>query len=243
MNLLAIETSTEACSVALLCGSDMQTDHRMAAQQHGRLVLPMIDELMAHSGLSVAQLDGVVFGCGPGSVTGVRIAVALTQGIALGADVGVVGISTMNTVAQGAHRVYGDQHLAISLDARMGEVYFAAYTLSEESVMRAVTEEFLCAPEKLPELDGNTPWQWAGTGAERYTDILLEHYHVEGDSIRADVWPDAQDLISLAIPKVQRGELQACETAMPVYLRNKVADTTAEREFAKKAKIQLRGAN
>ena len=237
MNLLAIETSTDACSVALLCGTEIKTDHRMAAQQHGRIVLPMIDALMAQAELPVNQLDGVVFGCGPGSFTGVRIAVALTQGIALGADVGVLGISTMNSVAQGAYRLHGDQNLAVSIDARMGEVYFAAYTLQDADVMSPVTEEFLCRPDKLPDLLNIIERRWAGSGAERYSDVLSEKYAVPIEAIRKDVWPNALDLIALAIPKVQAGQLKPSEMAMPVYLRNKVADTTEERELAKLAKL------
>ena len=236
MNLLAIETSTDACSVALLCDTEILADHRIAAQQHGRLVLPMIDTLMAQAQLSASQLDGVVFGRGPGSFTGVRIAVALTQGIALGADVGVIGISTMHSVAQGVFRLHGDRVVAISLDARMDEVYFAAYELQDESVMSPITDECLCRPTELPVLVSDASRRWAGSGAERYSALLSEHYEVSEEFVRAGVWPDASDLISLAIPKVQAGELQSAEHAMPVYLRNKVADTTAERDLAKQAK-------
>jgi tRNA threonylcarbamoyladenosine biosynthesis protein TsaB len=238
MNLLAIETSTDACSVALLCGTEIQSDHRIAAQQHGRLVLPMIDALMAKAELPVNKLDGVVFGRGPGSFTGVRIAVALTQGIALGADVGVIGISTMNSIAQGVYRVHGDRSVAISIDARMDEVYFAAYALQGDTVMNPITEECLCFPESIPVMPEDVNRRWAGSGAQRYADILAEHYALPIESIRSDSWPDAYDLISLAIPRVQAGELQSAEQASPVYLRNKVADTTAERELAKQAKSQ-----
>lgn len=236
MNLLAIETSTDACSVALLCGTEIQSDHRIAAQQHGRLVLPMIDALMAKAELPVKNLDGVVFGRGPGSFTGVRIAVALTQGIALGADVGVIGISTMNSIAQGVYRVHGDRSVAISMDARMDEVYFAAYAVHGGTVMEPVTQECLCLPEGIPVMPEDLDRRWAGSGAQRYADILAEHYSVSTESIRSDSWPDAYDLITLAIPKVQAGELLPAEQASPVYLRNKVADTTAERELAKQAK-------
>lgn len=238
MNLLAIETSSDACSVALLCGTEIQTDHRIAAQQHGRLVLPMIDALMAQSELSVNQLDGVVFGRGPGSFTGVRIAVALTQGIALGADIGVVGISTINSIAQGVYRLHGDRSVAISIDARMDEVYFAAYTLHDDRVMSPITQECLCSPSAIPVLPEDQKRSWAGSGAQRYSDLLSEHYAVPMESIRTDMWPNAYDLISLALPKVQSGELQPAEQASPVYLRNKVADTTAERDLARQAKAQ-----
>lgn len=241
MNLLAIETSTDACSVGLLCGGEIKIDHQIAAQQHGRLVLPMIDALLAQAELSVQQLDGVVFGRGPGSFTGVRIAVALTQGIALGADVGVIGISTMNSVAQGAYRLHGDLSVAISLDARMDEVYFAAYVMRDEGVMCPVIEESLCPPQHLPTLPEDASRTWAGSGAERYSQVLLEHYAVPADFIRTGVWPNACDLLTLAIPKVELGELQAAEHAMPVYLRNKVADTTAERALLKQAKSLQNG--
>lgn len=236
MNLLAIETSTDACSVGLLCGGETKINHQIVAQQHGRLVLPMIDALLAQAELSVQHLDGVVFGRGPGSFTGVRIAVALTQGIALGADVGVIGISTMNSVAQGVYRLHGDLSVAISLDARMDEVYFAAYQIQNEGVMSAVTDESLCPPQQLPSLPEDVGRTWAGSGAERYSQLLQEQYGVPMDSIRTDVWPNACDLLSLAIPRVESGQLQAAEHAMPVYLRNKVADTTAERALSKQAK-------
>lgn len=238
MNLLAIETSTDACSVALLCGTQVLTDHRIASQQHGRLVLPMIDSLMAQAELSVKQLDGVVFGRGPGSFTGVRIAVALTQGIALGADVGVIGISTMNTIAQGVYRLHGDSRVAVSIDARMDEVYFAAYLLDDSGVMgpEPVGEEILCRPDSIPSLSETPSRRWAGSGAQRYAGMLEAQYAVPLASIRTDIWPNAYDLISLAMPRIHSGELQAAEHAMPVYLRNKVADTTVERALAKQAK-------
>lgn len=236
MNLLAIETSSDACSVALLSGSDTRVDHRIAAQQHGHLVLPMIDTLMAEAQLSANQLDGVVFGRGPGSFTGVRIAVALTQGIALGADVGVVGISTLNVVAQGVYRLYADRSVAVSIDARMDEVYFSTYTLKNDGLMQQATQECLCPPESLPAAAENFSGSFAGSGAQRYASLLSERYAVSEELIRKGVWPDAYDLISLAIPKVHAGQLQPAEQALPVYLRNKVANTITERESAKQLK-------
>ncbi len=234
MNLLAIETSTDACSVALLAGTELLIDHRFAPQQHGTLVLPMIDKLMADASLSPTQLDGVVFGRGPGSFTGVRICVALTQGIALGADVGVVGISTMQSVAQGVYRVNQDSVVAVSLDARMDEVYYAAYQVDSAGLMSAITDEVLCAPEDIPALGDGITACWAGSGAERYSEVLSNQYSVPSEQIRKDAWPHAQDLISLATPIAQSNQLLAPEQAMPIYLRNKVAETTEERALKKK---------
>ncbi len=234
MNILAIETSTDACSVALLTGSDLLCDHRIAAQQHGTIVLPMIDALMAEASLKPRQLDGVAFGRGPGSFTGVRIGVALTQGIALGADVGVIGISTMHSVAQGVYRLHGDKRVAVSLDARMDEVYFASYELGEGAIMRALSDECICLPSDVPQPSDSSSISWAGSGAERYEEILRTRFSVSGQNIRRDAWPHAQDLIDIALPNVTAGRLVPAEEAMPVYLRNKVAETTEER--ARKAK-------
>lgn len=234
MKLLAIETSTEACSVGLLIDNQLKTDHRLAPQQHGKLVLPMIDALMSDAGLQPAQLDGVVYGRGPGSFTGVRIGVALTQGIALGADLGVIGISTLQSVAQGVHRVHGDTHVSVSLDARMSEVYHAAFVVGDAGLAMPVTDEVVCPPEAIAELDTAQAWVWCGSGAERYPDTLPAGADGQAVVTRADAWPCAEDLLALAIPLFNAGKMLTAEQAAPVYLRNKVAETTAEREEAKR---------
>lgn len=238
MNLLAIETSTDACSVGLLVDDEIMSDHRLAARQHGALVLPMVNELMSEAGICAKQLDGIAYGRGPGSFTGVRIGVAVTQGIALGADIGVIGLSTMQSIAQGCLREFSDTHVAVSLDARMDEVYYCAYAQDENKVMQAVIDEQVCSQQSiqvLPEIHSNniTTWRWAGSGVERYIDIVKEHFLVNDSAIRTDRWPHAQDLLSLASPRILAGEMLAAEYASPVYLRDKVAQTTAEREALK----------
>ncbi len=235
MKLLAIETSTDACSVGLSIDGNLLLDHRMAAQQHGALVLPMVDALMAEAGLAPAQLDGVVFGRGPGSFTGVRIGVAVTQGIALGAGVGVVGISTLQSVAQGCYRVHGDEHVAVCLDARMDEVYFSAYQRDEAGLMQAVMKERVLPPADMPRLPTDQNWYWAGTGAERYAELLGDVFDVGAGAIRPDCWPNAEDLLTLGEAVARSGGLLPPEEAAPVYLRDKVAQTTAERAALRKA--------
>lgn len=227
MILLAIETSTDACSVGLSVRGELLLDHRMAAQQHGALLLPMIDELMASAALVPAQLDGVVFGRGPGSFTGVRIAVAATQGIALGAGAGVIGLSTLQSVAQGCYRKHGETRVAVSLDARMDEVYYAAFERDDSGLMQPVCEECVVAPDQLPGLPDDGHWCWAGSGAERYRDRVLAT--TSEAVIHDDCWPMAQDLLTLGMPRALAGELLSAEQAAPVYLRDKVAQTTAER--------------
>ena len=222
--MLAIETSTDACSVALQVGDDVLSDHRVEARQHGALLLPMIDALMAEAGLEVSQLDALIYGRGPGSFTGVRIGVACAQGIALGADLGVVGVSTLHSIAQGTYRKYGDTAVAVCVDARMDEVYFCRYALGEGGLMQPEMEELIAPPE---DIDGMGSSRWAGSGAERYRAVF------EGNSdasmMRESALPEGVDLLALGVPDVSRGSLQAAEHASPVYLRNKVALTTAER--------------
>lgn len=239
MKLLAIETSTEACSVGLMIDGHIETRHRLAPQQHGVLVLPMIDELMSDAGIAPAQLDAVAYGRGPGSFTGVRIGVALTQGIALGADLGVIGISTLHSMAQSVHRTHDDNHIAVSLDARMDEVYFAAFTADEAGIVLSVVEECICPPESVPLLERTQPWVWCGSGAERYADKIPDVNESQGAIVRMDVWPHAHDMLVLAAPLYAANKITSPEQAMPVYLRDKVAETTAERLVSK----QLRDAN
>jgi len=235
MKLLAIEASSDACSVGLLIDDEIAVDHRLAAQQHAKLLLPMIDALMSTAGISVNQLDGIAYGRGPGSFTGVRIGVAVTQGIALGADLGVIGVSTLRSVAQGCLREYNDAHVAVSMDARMDEVYYCAYAQDENRVMQALIDEQVCSQQSihgLPEIKSTTSstWHWAGSGAERYREVVKEQFLINDSAIRVDRWPHAQDTLYLALPSVLAGELTAAENASPVYLRNKVAQTTAERQ-------------
>lgn len=235
MKLLAIETSTDVCSVGLSIDGELLLDHRMAAQQHGVLVLPMVDALMAEAGLAPGQLDGVVFGRGPGSFTGVRIGVAVTQGIALGAGVGVVGISTLQSVAQGCYRVHEDTQVAVCLDARMDEVYFSAFEQDVAGLMQEVMEERVLPPADMPRMPVGARWHWAGTGAERYSPLLTDEFDVSADAIRPDCWPNAQDLLTLGEAIALSGGLLPPEDAAPVYLRDKVAQTTAERAALRKA--------
>lgn len=234
MKLLAIETSTDVCSVGLSIDGELLLDHRMAAQKHGVLVLPMVDALMAKAGLVPGQLDGVVFGRGPGSFTGVRIGVAVTQGIALGAGAGVVGISTLQSVAQGCYRIHGDENVAVCLDARMDEVYFSAYQLDAAGLMQCVEDERVLPPADMPRMTDDVSRVWAGTGAEHYAGILRDVFGVDADTIRPECWPNARDLLTIGETVALSGGLLPPEEAAPVYLRDKVAQTTAERAALRK---------
>lgn len=231
MKLLAIETATEACSVALCIDGEMLLDHRVEPRQHARLLLPMIDALLQSADLRPTALDGIVFGQGPGSFTGVRIAAAAVQGIALGADIGVYGVSTLATMAQGCLRRYGDTAVQVALDARMDEIYHGAYqsreSVGDKGLMRAVDNDQVLRPEAVSALPGS--WVLAGSGAERYAEVLRQRLQDERCALRRDCLPEAQDLLVLGRDGVEHTGWQSSESAVPVYLRNRVALTEAER--------------
>ncbi|MFK7858600.1 MAG: tRNA (adenosine(37)-N6)-threonylcarbamoyltransferase complex dimerization subunit type 1 TsaB [Granulosicoccus sp.] len=226
MKLLAIDTSTDACSVAIIVDGQVLSDHRVVSQQHGALVLPMVDALMSQAGLKASQLDALIYGCGPGSFTGVRIGVATAQGIALGAGIGVVGVSTLQSIAQGCHSEHGDNTVAVCVDARMDEVYFCEFQLWDDSLMHPVSAEQLASPDGI---EWRSASIWAGSGAERYQDVLQKAFNVESVNIRNARLPKAVDLLSIGAHGVAQGQVYPAEHASPVYLRNKVALTTAER--------------
>lgn len=230
MKLLAIDTSTDACSVAISVNGEIRADHRVVPQQHGAMVLPMVDALMSEAGLKATQLDALIYGCGPGSFTGVRIGVATAQGIALGAGIGVAGISTLQSIAQGCYREHGDTSVAVSIDARMEEVYFCEYQLGDHALMQPVSSEIISSPVDVkPCLANVSTTVWAGSGAERYQDALKQYFSVETTHIRNGCLPQSIDLLSLGVIVAERGKLEPAEFASPVYLRNKVALTTEER--------------
>lgn len=226
MKFLAIDTSTEACSVALQIDGSIMSDHRVVARQHGALVLPMVDALMAQAGCKAADLDALIYGRGPGSFTGVRIGIATAQGIALGADIGVVGVSTLQSIAQACWREHEDKSVAVSVDARMDEVYFCKYSVNEKQLMQPEFDEQISPPEHVT---AELSPVWAGSGAERYSELLHKNSLATDLRVRLGHLPNAVDLLTLGADKVREGQLQAAEFASPVYLRNKVALTTAER--------------
>lgn len=230
MKLLALETSTDACSVALHCDGELLLDHRMAAQKHAQLLLPMIDQLLADAGIALKQLDGVAFGCGPGSFTGLRIAAATAQGLAYGSQLGVIPVSSLQALALGAQRTHSATHVLSILDARMGEVYCGVYVANIDNRMISTIDDCVCAPDDVPLPDTpDVAWLLVGSGADAYKVSLQAK--LQGLQIQhaADCWPNAQDILTAAIPRAQRGEFTLPEDAVPVYLRNRVALTEAER--------------
>ncbi|MEE9335334.1 MAG: tRNA (adenosine(37)-N6)-threonylcarbamoyltransferase complex dimerization subunit type 1 TsaB [Granulosicoccaceae bacterium] len=230
MNILAFDTATDACSVALLSGERTLTYHQYKPQQQAALLLPAVDQLMAEAGLTASLLDGVVFGRGPGSFTGLRIAASAAQGIAFGADVGVIGVSTLAAIAQGCMRTTDATDVLVLLDARLSEVYCARYQQDSAGLAKIQGEEQLLAPSNLAGMISEAmPLSIAGSGVAEYREIIQPQLH-DQVTLREDCGPDAMDLLTLAMPEVKAGQWVPPEAALPVYIRDRVALTEAERK-------------
>ena len=244
MKVLAIDTATENCSAALLIDGSVQSREIEMERGHAERILPMVDELLAHAGITLRELDAIAFGRGPGSFTGVRLAVTVTQGLAFGANLGVVPISDLRAVAQRAFRADATVTRALVCnDARMSEVYWACFERGGDGLARLEGEERVSKPSevKLP-----PTWSTAtavGRGFIAYADALRA---AVGGAVRVDpppatpaptapvgagslfhLLPHAIDIALLAAPEVAAGRLLAAGAATPIYLRDNVAQPKA----------------
>jgi tRNA threonylcarbamoyladenosine biosynthesis protein TsaB len=219
--LLAIDTSGETCSAALLDGAELTQTLELAPRRHGDLILDMMARLLAEAGLTLSALDALAFGRGPGSFTGVRIATAVVQGAAFGAGLGVIGVSTLAALAQGQHRLTGVRRILAALDARMGEVYWGCYLVAEGGLAEPVGPEMVASPAEVPVPEGGG-WYGAGSGFGAYGQALgqvLGPALVGTDPGRTC---EASDIALLAALAFRRGEAVPPELALPVYLRDRV---------------------
>ena len=223
MRILALDTSTEYCSLALLLNGETLTREALAGQRHSELVLPMLHALMAEAGIQLQQLDGIAFGAGPGTFTGLRIACGVVQGLAFGADLPVTGVSTLQALAEGSQA----SRVIACLDARMGEIYHAAYE-KQDGVWHTVSEPALCAPQHHPGLQG-AEWIGCGSGFDVYAEALQSAYSGRIKHIMHGVFPHARHIASLAMPAFQQGSGVDASLAAPLYIRDKVALKTSER--------------
>jgi tRNA threonylcarbamoyladenosine biosynthesis protein TsaB len=224
VKILALDTSTEYCSVALWRDGDVDARETLAGQRHSELVLVMVDGLLSDHGLALRGLDGIAFGAGPGSFTGLRIACGVTQGLAFGAGLRVVGVSTLLALAEAA----GAARAVCCLDARMGQIYHAAYERNG-AFWSEVHTPALCAPGEAPLLPGASSWTGAGSGFAAHRAALEQRYAGRLSAIMAGVYPHAREVAWLAVPEFEQGRALAAEAAAPVYIRDKVALKSDER--------------
>ena len=223
MKILAVETSGDWCSVALWRDGHVASRALEAGQKQSSLTIDMLTALLAGEGVAMREVDGFAYGAGPGSFTGLRIACGVVQGLALGAGKPVLGVGTLLALAQAS----GRQRVICCTDARMKEVYHAAYE-QRGDIWHTVHEPGVHAPDSVPPADGGD-WHGCGNGFTAYSEVLRARYAHQLSSVDAGAFPHARDIAVLAAPHFARGEGMAAEHAAPHYVRDRVALKTSER--------------
>lgn len=221
MKLLAIETATTACSVALWQDGEVTESFEPGARLQTERVLPMVEALLAEAGLRAGQLDGLAFSRGPGAFTGVRVGTSVIQGLALSLDRPVVPVSTLAACAwMGAETLELDGPILAAFDARMGELYLGGYRRHGET-LEVLCEDCLCSPESLPEMPSG---EWVGVGSGGlYRERIAGQVRLRGDW-HTEILPRARAVALLAAPRLENEGVPA-ERALPVYLRNRVTQS------------------
>ncbi|KAF3976940.1 MAG: tRNA (adenosine(37)-N6)-threonylcarbamoyltransferase complex dimerization subunit type 1 TsaB [Methylococcales symbiont of Iophon sp. n. MRB-2018] len=227
MKLLAVETSTEACSVALHIDGEFAERFQIAPREHTKLILPMIDSLMADAGLKPQQLDALAFSRGPGSFTGVRISTGVIQGIAFGADLPVVPVSTLAAIAQHYFKIAESDYAFTAMDARMGEIFWGVYQKNQQGFAELLGDEAVTLAENIifPDRLG----QGIGSAWGVYQQVLSNRL---GDCLAGfelGHLPRASAIADLGVLGFEQGKAVDVEKAIPVYLRDKVAKKESER--------------
>ena len=219
--ILALDCSTEYCSVALRIGDSVIAKDQRAGQRHSELLLPMIDALLVEGGVQLKDLSVIAFGAGPGSFTGLRIACGVAQGLAFAVDRPVLPIPTLLALTQSLD----EPRVIAVLDARMGEVYAAAYE-RVDGQWRVAMAPCLCKPSAVPALPEG-PWHGAGSGFSAHGEALQQRFGAQLAGADSERYPHASHIAQLAATPVH--EAVAAEHALPLYIRDKVALTEIER--------------
>ena len=222
MRLLAIETATDACSCALLDGEVLTERFELAPRRHAELLLGMVADLFASAGLRPPELDAIAFGRGPGSFTGVRIATGVAQGLGFAADVPLVGVSSLQVLAQSAAREQGWSRLLAAFDARMDEVYWGAFEVDDRGLVVPSGREQVCPPDQVP-IPVDAGWLGVGEGWSAYASALHARLGDRVERVESSVRPRAGDLARLGAAAFDDGKSCSAELARPVYLRDQVA--------------------
>ena len=223
MNILAVETSTELCSAAILRGDELMVEEAVSENRHSELLMPMIERLLARSGLAISGLDGLAFGQGPGAFTGIRIACGVVQGMAFAAHKKVAAVSSLLALAEQAN----ESRVLVALDARMNETYLAAYARDGRD-WKEVIAPGIFGQGRLPPLPARG-WTAIGSGFESLP-WLQGAWLGQVDRTIAGARPRAGAVARLGARAFARGLAVAPELAAPLYLRDKVALTIEERK-------------
>jgi len=232
VNYLALDASTEACSVALQLDGKVSSSYELCPQSHSLRLLPMIDDLLKEAGIELSDVDGLIFGQGPGSFTGVRIGVGVAQGLAFSANLPVVGVSSLQAMAQEAYIKHGQKQVIAAIDARMSEVYNGFYILDEENIMQVQQDEAVTPPEHLAEQLSDLvtePFYAVGTGWDAYSEKLSEKSGEQLSALKSNegtpdiLFPSAEAMLAIGVAKLEQGQGVSAEEAQPVYVRDTVS--------------------
>ena len=235
--ILAIETSSELASCALLSDDIVISRESGGVRTHSQSVLPMVQELLAESGVALKDVDAIAFGAGPGSFTGVRTACGVAQGLAFGADLPVLPLNTLEAMAEACRAHSGATEVLVVLDARMSEVYWAQYRF--DGGWQAVVAPVLSAPEGVAPLAAEG-LAACGNGFAAYPDAFAGKPFAAHAII--SIVPHARELARIGAAALAAGQGVPAAQAQPLYLRNKVAYTSAERQVINAAKAEGKGA-
>lgn len=227
MKLLAVDTSTEACSAALYVDGQVIERFQLTPRTHTKLIMSMIDSVMAEAQITRAQLDGLAFGRGPGSFTGIRIATGVIHGLALGLDLPVVPVSTLAALAQDYFSKQPEDVAFVGMDARMDEVFWGVYQRVTDGSVELLGKEMVSSADSViyPELKG----AGVGSGWKVYPQMLTERLNGWVTRIETDYLPTSAAIARLGVNDFNKGLAVDVELAQPVYLRDKVAKKESER--------------
>lgn len=216
--ILAIDAATEACSVALSVDGQSYSSFVICPQQHSQRLLPMIEDVLRQAGIELGDVDYLAYGQGPGSFTGIRIATGVMQGLAMGADIPVIGISTLATMAQQAITEFGADNVVSAIDARMSEVYIARYDNNNGVAIMIGSERVMPPAEAMTEFSLSPEISAVGTGWAAYAELS----GLEVDYLTPIQYPNALHMLTLSEDAIAKGLAVPVEKAQPTYLRDKV---------------------
>lgn len=218
MKILAIDTSAEACSIALLLDEEIKCLHEITPRQQAQMILPLIKQLLNEENIKFNQLDALAFGCGPGSFTGVRIATSVMQGLGFALNLPLIPISSLAALAQATYAAKGWQKLYVGIDARIQEIYWGMYQVNPNGLVELVGKENVGKPNELL-LPDNSEWYGVGNAWAIYAEqIPFKPIYIDSTRI-----PHALGLLPLAKQKYDLKDFTRAENALPTYLRDEVA--------------------
>lgn len=220
LTVLALDTCTESCSAALISDGKIYSEQADAPREHSQRILPMVDSVLSQASIQLQNVDLIAYGRGPGSFTGIRICTSMTQGLALGQDLPVIGVSSLQTMAQAVFDEQGGQQIIAAIDARMGEVYWGQFIV-RNGLVELKDAELVCSPDDVPlTLDVSQPIVVCGTAFDAYPNLLTLSENI---SLAENVkFPDAKAMLALAKADFEQGLSTAVDDLAPVYLRDTV---------------------